>query len=140
VEGDMIIGFGGTFKELPIDFETNTPAVRDQIIIRNYSDSWSIRLGTQYMLNESVAIRGGYLYDETPVPLRGVDTILPDANRNGFTVGIGWMNRQWGIDAGFMHLFFGDRISPPNNFLTPVAAGHYGQSANLLAFGGHYKF
>jgi long-chain fatty acid transport protein len=144
LEGDLIFTFWDDVDEIRLDFLTNTPVLRDVVITRNFENSWSLRLGAEYNLTDQWALRGGYVYDETPVPDQAVDPILPYGSRNGITFGVGYVGEGWSFDVGYMALFFEDRTSPLNNFVTPpgnlAAAGDYSNNANLLSFGFGYKF
>ncbi|HSE42668.1 MAG TPA: outer membrane protein transport protein [Acidobacteriota bacterium] len=144
IEGDLIFSFWDDVDVIRVDFLQNTPALLDPEIVRNFENSWSLRLGAEYNMTDQWALRGGYVYDETPVPDQAVDPILPDGSRNGITFGVGYMGEGWTFDIGYMVLFFEDRTSPLNNFVTTpgnvIAAGDYTNHANLLSFGFGYKF
>lgn len=143
-ESDLIFTYWGAFDALRINFTNQTPIVRNQVIIRDWRNTWAIRIGAEYKWTEHNSFRAGYLYDETPVVDRSVDPILPDGSRNGITFGYGYHTGDWKFDVSYMHLFFGDRLSPLDNFIPPpgnfAAAGVYTTTANLLAFGFGYKF
>jgi long-chain fatty acid transport protein len=144
IEGDLIWTFWDDLDQITLDFLLNTPALRDVIITRNFDNTWSFRIGVEYSLSDHWALRGGYFYDETPVPDQAVDPILPDGSRNSLTFGVGYIGEGWTFDVAYMALFIDGRTSPLNNFVTPpgnvAAAGDYSQNANLLAFGFGYKF
>ena len=53
-------------------------------------------------------IRFGYVYDQTPQPEEGVSPLLPDADRNGFTIGYGH-TQGFRYDIGLMYLDFKKR-------------------------------
>jgi long-chain fatty acid transport protein len=144
IEADLIWTFWDDLDVITLDFLQNTPALRDVVITRNFDNTWSFRLGVEYGLTDNWALRGGYFFDETPVPDQAVDPILPDGSRNSLTFGVGYIGDGWSFDVAYMALFIDDRTSPLNNFVTPpgnvIAAGDYSQNANLLAFGFGYKF
>ena len=76
---------------------------------KNYEDSYSIRLGLEYRLNESWAIRGGYLRDNKAVPDAWVEPTLPEGDRDLFSIGFGWTNSSWTVDGYFLILNQSDR-------------------------------
>lgn len=143
-EGDLIFAYWDAFQNLSVNFTNTTPVVRNQVTPRNWDNSWAIRLGTEYEWTEHHSFRGGYFYDETPVPDRSVDPILPDGSRNSISFGYGYRAIHWKFDISYMHIFFDGRTSPLDNFINPpgnfAAAGNYTNSANLLALGFGYKF
>lgn len=143
-EGDLIFTNWDTFDAIRVDFSNNTPALQDQVTLRDYKNTIAVRLGAEYKWNDQFALRAGYYYDQTPVPNKAVDPILPDGSRNGITFGVGYKSGHWNLDAAYLILAFDDRTSPPNNFVNPpgnlIAAGTYTNDAGLLSFGFGYKF
>jgi long-chain fatty acid transport protein len=74
--------------------------------------------------------RAGYLLDRSPVKAKYVEPLLPDANRNGMNLGVGYkINEQFSVDAAYMFLKFDQRKATGTevNF-----DGTYNNSANLL--------
>lgn len=128
------------FDNLRIAFDRNNIIVRDLSIPREWHDTWSARLGAEYHWSDELSLKGGYIHDATPQPLRALDPIFADADRTGFALGIGWNDPKWGFDVGYTHLFFEDRTSPPDNFLTAYAAGKYTQSHDVLTVGFEYRW
>jgi len=87
VEADyQYIGWS-SYNQLEIDFK-NDPT-KNVIEPKDYSNTYMIRIGGEYTM-DALKIRAGYLYDHSPVPSAYVDPILPDANRNGVNVGLGY--------------------------------------------------
>jgi long-chain fatty acid transport protein len=98
-----------SFKEVEIDF-TGGPgnAAADQTIREDWEDANSYRLGLRWNASPSSQWRFGYVYDETPQPEGAVSPLLPDANRNGFTIGYGHVG-NWKADFALMYLIFDER-------------------------------
>lgn len=95
------------FEALTVEFAT-TPTInftRPQ----NWEDTISYRLGTNGRVTENWDIRLGVLYDENPEPLEAVSPLLPDSDRTGVTMGLGFHQGPWIIDAGVMFLDFAER-------------------------------
>ena len=54
----------------------------------NYTDTTSCALGAEYTFAQhGAAVRGGYIYDPTPIPASTLTAQLPDVDRNDVTVG-----------------------------------------------------
>ncbi len=122
---------------------------RKSTAIRDYQNSWIARIGGEYSLNNSVngAIRAGFLYDKNPVKDEYVEPSLPDANRMGFNVGIGWncmFAPNLRIDLAYMYLRFDERtISNSKVSYTSGNSpfnGTYNSYAHLFAVNFSYKF
>ncbi|MEW6368601.1 MAG: OmpP1/FadL family transporter [Acidobacteriota bacterium] len=116
-----------------------TEAIQNNPIERDYTNVWSIRLGTEYVLNEQWRLRGGYLFDKNPVPDPSVDPILPDSDRQSFQLGAGFTfpDDRYSVDFAYMALFFGERTTRSNR---DGFNGTYNSFAHLFAVNFSYKF
>jgi long-chain fatty acid transport protein len=87
---------------------------------------------------DDIQLRAGYLYDHSPVLTEYVDPMLPDANRNGYTIGVGYkINEQWRVDASYFFLKFNQR-TVQNTII--AFDGTYNMSATLISFDIGYTF
>lgn len=118
-----------SFDELPITF-TTAPAL-SSLVQQEWDDAYNYRIGVTYQANSGRVWRFGYVRDETPQPEESVGPILPDADRDGFTVGFG--TKKW--DVALMYLLFDERSSRTNS---DGFFGRYNSEAVLL--GGTYSF
>jgi long-chain fatty acid transport protein len=99
---------------------------------KNYSDSYILRVGGEYLLG-SLKLRAGYYYDNTPVSDPYVDPLLPDANRHGLSAGIGLnLTDHLKVDAGYLFIKFLDR-SVTNTIPATSFDGTYKSYANLFS-------
>jgi long-chain fatty acid transport protein len=76
---------------------------------KKFEDSYSLRFGLEYRLNDSWALRGGYLRDNKAVPDTHLEPTLPENARNLYSVGVGWNSNSLTVDAFFMLLTQDDR-------------------------------
>jgi len=74
------------FDEIPIDFEKATDTVREE----NYDNTHAMRLGAEYDVLDQLTARVGYLYNTAAAPDEVVTPLLPENDRNQFTIGLGW--------------------------------------------------
>ena len=66
------------------------PGTQDGYVIpQGWDDSYRIALGAEYRLSD-IDIRGGFSYDSTPVPDETAHPAYPDADRYGYSVGLGY--------------------------------------------------
>ena len=111
--------------------------------IRDYSDSWILRVGGEYHLSDVFDLRGGLLYDSNPVKDEWVEPSLPDADRIGLNIGFGYkITENISVDLAYMFLRFNERtIEKSNVDYTGGAAafnGTYNSSAHLLGLNFSY--
>lgn len=107
VAADVVFFQWSTFDRLEIRF-AEFPRL-GQSIVEAYDDSWQFRTGIERRLGETWAVRAGYFYDQTPSPAASVSPLLPDASRNGFSLGGTWRHKSLRVDAGAWYLAFKDR-------------------------------
>ncbi len=117
---------------IPLDFPP---------IDEDFEDSFLFRVGLQYMLNDRIALRAGFLYDETPQPVDSMDPMLPDANRWALTAGFGYSTGKFTVDLAYQYEPFQDRESPNRDiYPADLGEGTYSTTAHLLGISFIFKF
>ena len=104
LEVDLDYADWSSFKNLDIrnlDQGTTIPQPR------NWEGTYVVKFGTEYKwLNLSslpdwiVAVRGGYIRSETPVPELTYEPLVPDSDFNGFSAGLGLMCTEQALFLG----------------------------------------
>jgi long-chain fatty acid transport protein len=67
--------------------ETNPPT---SVILGNWTDTFSFRLGAQYAVTDDLKARVGLVYDMSPVPEETLSPSLPDNDRIAVSAGVGY--------------------------------------------------
>ena len=133
--GDLTVSFQAdwtgwsAFDALNIDFVN--PTLPDLFRATNWDDSWAYRVGLEKKFG-SFAVRGGYYFDESPQPLEDVGPILADADRNVFSLGIGYGNERWGVDVSDLYIDFEERDTRGTDNHDGFF-GRYSEAANVFA-------
>jgi long-chain fatty acid transport protein len=89
IDGQMIQW--ETYKDLSFEFEDKS---LNQSQAKNWHNAWEFRIGAQYEIDD-LALRVGFLYDQTPQPDETVDPTLPDNNRFIPGAGVGYQFTDW---------------------------------------------
>lgn len=89
-------------------FGFRDPALSDTIPLA-YRSAWTFRGGAEYRDPTGVVLRAGYGRERSPAPVRGVNPLLPDADRDTFSIGVGVGWNRVEIDAGYRISLFEDR-------------------------------
>lgn len=130
------------YKELKVEF-TN-PAYAPLAATKNYSNAYIARVGTEYRLSKSLAIRGGIFYDSNPSASEYVDPMLPDADRIGLCLGVGYnLFRNVTLDLAYVFLRFNERTIENSKVYYRGNTGFngtYNVFAHLMGFNISYNF
>ncbi|NLB65976.1 MAG: transporter [Lentisphaerae bacterium] len=110
VNAGIVYTMWSSYKALTIDFDPPLlGAVPQKSTEKRWKDVFRYQVGAEYAINESWAVRGGYLYDETPIRGSHVDYIVPANNRHLFSAGVGYKKDNFFCDAGYTYLMIVDR-------------------------------
>ncbi len=143
LEADLQWTGWSTFDSLDVNF--TDPAAPDATNAKNWQDVLALRLGGEYRLSDALALRAGYVYDPSPVPGDTVDTLLPDADRQDFSTGLGLKFDNVTLDFAYMLVLFDDRqVNSILNTGTPGVQyrlrGEYETIAHLVGVSTSYRF
>lgn len=153
-----------SYDKLVITLDKELPA-KQMTQAKDWDDTYTFRLGTSYDLSERTVLRGGLMYDQAPVPDNTFDAQLPDADRIGGSIGLGYQVGVVTLDFSYLFLKFADHDK--KNFVGysdvtkdgvvdaadentlkalrggaayPVGSGTYKSYVNLLAVSASFKF
>jgi long-chain fatty acid transport protein len=117
-----------TSKTMTVNFENEhdllaTPGANlyDVSIANDWHDTLSVRLGTELvpLAKRPLRVRGGLLYDQSPIDDRHFDLLAPDSDKIGLSAGLSYsfaLGRQvLDVDLAFLHLFFKERDVGPGS-------------------------
>jgi long-chain fatty acid transport protein len=107
VEGDIVWTFWSDFDAVRYSFPGVTGF--DVTLPMNYESTWQGRLGIEYQLTETWALRVGYAYDRGPQPTTTVSPFLHDSNRHGFGGGATWKHGNVSLDLMARYLNYRHR-------------------------------
>jgi len=134
-----------SYDTLTIDF-ANVPRVASP---RLYDNSYIIRFGADYKLNNALSFQGGIYYDKNPVKPQYLNPSLPDANRICFSLGANYKVTS-NFTAAVSYLFIRSSeltITNSNELVVPTYPtdtqkfnGTYNSFANLGSISLSYSF
>ena len=143
VAADFDVHEWRVFQDLPIRFVT-TPD-RDQVRLENYRNGWQIRAGAEHRL-QAFTYRFGWYFDKAPAPTEAVSPLLPDADRQGVSLGLGLSfgpDKRWTLDAYELALFVRDRYGVTASGDTDPTydyRGNYRSYVNLAGINVGYRW
>jgi long-chain fatty acid transport protein len=125
------------FKSVPVNFDqTEDVATPEELrLVFDFDNAYQVSAGYERPLNESMIIRGGYLFDHSPVPDKSVGPLFPDSSRHSFTVGGSWMkgNLEFSFFYQAMKFMIRETNVPENADI--YTDGTYKNFAHLGGFG-----
>lgn len=134
------------FDVLEIGLEPPNPLLGSELEdVRNWHNTWGFALGGEYRVHETLKVRGGYAFHESPVPAETFEPSIPQSSRHslhtGFGYGWGKNLNQW-IDFAYGIVFYENREVNNNvgdAFGTPID-GHYDLITHIIAMNFTYRF
>jgi long-chain fatty acid transport protein len=92
-------------------------------------------------MSETLTLRGGVAYDQTPTTAEHRDVRVPDASRKWVSLGLSWRpSQQAEYNFGYTHLFTSDPTSDTTTATGNALAGSYKVHGDVLAASINYKF
>jgi long-chain fatty acid transport protein len=99
----------------------------DQFYPVDWNDNYSVRLGGEYKVRPTVAVRAGAYFDSNAVPDRTIERQYLDDAKYGVAVGTSVGFGKWRGDLAFDFVLPGSRTVPDNR----VEAGAWPERVNL---------
>ncbi len=131
-----------SMDRLFINFEKPSPP--DLNIPRDWHDTFFYSLGAKCQLSESIVLRSGYMFRNTPIPDNTFDPILPDSDQHIVTIGAGYQKGGLGIDLAYMALLYNDRsiraYDPTTGIPIGGRNGEYESFCSLIGINLQYVF
>jgi long-chain fatty acid transport protein len=111
------------------------PDGRVQSSRKDWKDSLTLRVGTEYTLAERWSGRLGFIWDQTPIPATTLDFQLPDAERIDLTAGLGaQITPGFRADAAVLRVLPRKRNTGSADALEPPVKGRYAIEAWVIGF------
>ena len=103
IEADWTWTGWSTIDQLEIAFANGLPT---DVTKFGWQNAMTYSVGVEYQLASAVRVRSGYLYDATPIPDDRANPLIPDADRQGVSIGLGYDTPHWATDVGYQFLWF----------------------------------
>ena len=113
------------FDELRIELPGGSETVSPQ----DYENTLTYRLGIEYTVpSKQLALRGGFIYDPTPIPRETLTARLPDVDRKNVTLGASKYFGDYGAHLGLLWVTPDERDTSDAAYM-PIYKGTYGVQA-----------
>ena len=140
INAGIVYTMWSSYEDLTIKFDPALlGAVSEKATQKDWDDVFRYQFGAEYALNETWALRAGYIFDETPIPNAHVDYIVPANDRHLFSVGVGYKQANFFCDLGYTYLLIKDR-DVTGRAADGVLSGEFTKGdAHMIGIGVGYK-
>ena len=107
----------------------------------NWNDVFRVSAGATYEWSDSVTLRGGLAFDESPIDdgFRGPG--IPDSHRYVVALGLGYrLSDTLSVDFAYQHLFFKDGLTRRLSATNSVLNGEFDIDVDMVGVGMNWKF
>ena len=139
VMGDVTrTAWSPAFDTVVIDYASNQP---DSVLPFKYNDTTFASIGTEYQYSDTLALRAGVAYDQSPTSYATRDVKVPDISRKWLSLGFGWQaSEQMEVNVGYTHLFINKPAINHPSATGNVVQGKFDVAGDILAASINYKF
>ena len=98
MEAGIVGTFWSSYDQILIQYvgSESAPSIRK---FKLYKDTFRVNFGTEYKINNTWAVRAGYVFDKSPINEKAMDTMVPVDDRHIASIGAGYTTNAWTIDA-----------------------------------------
>ena len=139
LEAGIIGTFWSSYDQILIEYKDmeNTPTIHNK---KDYKDAYRLNIGTEYQLHTKWAVRAGYVYDKSPINEKAMDTLVPVDDRHIASIGFGYKNERWSVDAAYAHVFSKDLTGTTSSQFGNLPVKYSDGRSDMYALTVGYKF
>ncbi len=130
------------FKNLPITTGTASTPYGSYNLSETVPEAWhntfTTGFGGDWKFAKHWVLRGGYQFFESPVPNSTFSPLIPDADQNVLTMGLGWSGQHVSLEFAYGLDFYNDRNITGN--VNPALDGKYTFNVHLFSLAFRYAF
>ena len=139
LEAGIVGTFWSAYDQIVIEYtDTETaPTIHNKKL---YKDTFRLNFGTEYKLNKNWAVRGGYVFDKSPINKEAMDTLVPVDDRHLLSAGFGYKADTWSLDFAYTHIFGKDLSGDSNTQSGNIPMQYSEGRSDMVALTFGYKF
>ena len=119
--------------------EVKTDTLGDLKFTRDWKDTYIFRVGAEYKVNPQLTLRGGYMWDPSPVPKETLDPMMFDVSSNRFFVGASFPVWKMNVDVAYSYSQ-GIKREAEDSENIPSTDGDYWGYSNVFELSTTYTF
>ena len=123
-----------------LNIHLDDPKYGTQYSPKNWHDSWAFNFSTEYRALDWLTLRGGYIYETSPMQDDTCDYMTPSNGRHRITAGVGFNWDRWTVDLAYAYLVI-KHLDYDNSTAAGVLPGYsHGGRSHIAAMSVGYKF
>ncbi len=93
-----------SYDQITIEYkdQESAPTIHNR---KEYKDTIRANFGVEYKFLPKWSVRGGYVYDKSPINEHAMDTLVPVDDRHIGSIGFGYQGETWSADFAYAHIF-----------------------------------
>jgi len=105
VELDYERIFWSAVDSFDVNIDEENDFYKDTKTEKDWRDTNAFKLGTEVQVTENWALRAGGFYYQSAIPDHSLEPMIPENDRYGFTLGVGYQIGDFIVDVGYMEIF-----------------------------------
>lgn len=127
-----------SFDQVIVDFDSKQP---DSVLGFHYNDTTFASIGAEYKQSDTLTLRAGLAYDQSPTSYEHRDVRVPDVTRQWLSLGASWqLSEKTEFTVGYTHLFTNEPAINVTSATSNLLQGKYEVAGDVLAASINYKF
>jgi len=128
-----------------ITVEFDAPGMADAVLAQDFHNTIAYKLGAEYLLNQTLALRGGYIYNQNATDEEAWRPSLVDTDSHLLSAGVGCRLGDVTVDAAVQLVFYEPRSIDNNvdmneSISSSTVDGKYEGWAPCVSLGATYRF
>lgn len=87
---------------IPVALRQTDPGISESK--KMWDDSWRLNAGVEWQALDWLALRAGYVWDQSPMTERYEDYLIPTDGRNIYSLGVGFKYQDWTLDLAYAYI------------------------------------
>lgn len=140
IEAGAVYTVWSTYEELQINYDNPSLGTDEIVSEKNWNDTWRLNVGVEYLPLDWLALRAGYVWDQSPLEKGYEDYFLPANDRHLYSVGLGLMAGGLQLDLAYTYLDIMERDVDARVDAGVFAGKFTNGDAHLVAMSLSYAF
>ncbi len=108
---------------------------------KHWKDVWRLGAGIEYSPLDWLTLRGGYIFDESPMAGRYQDYLVPTNDRNIWSLGLGFAWDSWNLDLAYAFIDAKGRVYPRSDETNVLRSrAHESNGTHVFSLSVGYEF